>query len=100
MHRRLATAALAASVAWCQALEQAQRAFDAGRYAEAARLFEKAHQDSRRCDILFFLGMARYRMQQPDAALIAFQSAIQCDPKLLPAHLAMGEAYAERGNRN
>src|ERR1041384_6151510 len=99
MRRRLVTAALAASVAWCQALEQAKRAFDDGRDAEAARPFEKAHQDSPRCDILFFLGMARYRLQQPDAALIAFQSAVQCDPKLLPAHLAMGEAYAERGTR-
>ena len=44
--------------------------------------------------------MARYRLNQPDAALIAFQSAVQCDPKLVPAHLAMGEAYAERGNRD
>src|ERR1044071_6285185 len=100
MAPRLVTLLLAVSFAWSQALEQGKRAFDAGNYAEAARLFEKAHQSSQRCDILFFLGMARYRLQQPDAALIAFQSAVQCDPKLLPAHLALAEAYSERGNRD
>ena len=88
-----------ACLAWGQTLEQAERAFDAGNYAEAARLFEKAHQASPRCDILFFLGMARYRLKQVDAALIAFQSAVHCDPKLALAHLALAEAYAERGNQ-
>ncbi len=88
------------ALAWGQALEEGKRAFDAGNYAEAARLFEKAHQSSPRCDILFFLGLARYRQKQPGAALIAFQSAVQCDPTLVNAHLAMAEAYAERGNRD
>ena len=97
---RVLTGALIVSLGWGQALEQGKRAFDAGNYAEAARLFEKAHQLSPQCDILFFLGMARYRLRQADAALISFQSAVQCDPKLLPAHLAMAEAYAERGNRD
>src|SRR5215831_12052979 len=100
MLRRVLTGVLLASMASGQAIEQGKRAFDAGNYAEAARLFEEAHQSSPQCDILFFLGMARYRLRQADAALISFQSAVQCDPKLLPAHLAMAEAYAERGNRD
>src|SRR5690349_21738371 len=91
---------LIACSAFGQALEQGKRAFDAGNYNEAARLFEKAHQSSPRCDILFFLGMARYRLNQVDDALISFQSAVQCDPKLVPARLALAEAYAERGNRD
>lgn len=90
--------ALVASLAWCQALDQARRAFDRGDYAAAARLFEQAHQASPSCQILFFLGLARYRLKQPDPALIAFRFAVECDPKLLPAHLALGEAYAERHN--
>ncbi|MCX6626994.1 MAG: tetratricopeptide repeat protein, partial [Candidatus Solibacter sp.] len=86
-------------LAWGQTLEQAKRAFDAGNYAEAARLFEKSHQASPRCDTLFFLGMARYRLKQVDNSLIAFQSAVHCDPKLVLAHLALAEAYTERGNQ-
>jgi TolA-binding protein len=52
-------------------LDQAKRAFDQGDYAAAARLFEQVQQTSPGCDILFYLGLARYRLKQPDAALIA-----------------------------
>ena len=98
MRPRILALALLASLAWGQALEQAKRAFDRGDYATAARLFEQAHKASPNCEILFFLGLARYRLKQPDAALIAFRSAVECNPKLLPAHLALAEAYAERHN--
>jgi hypothetical protein len=47
----------------------------------------------------FYLGLARYRLKQPDAALIAFQSAVQCDPKLVPVPLALAEAYDARRNQ-
>ena len=60
--------------------------------------FEQAQQASPNCENLFFLGLARYRLKQPDEALIAFRSAVECNPKLLPAHLALAEAYAERHN--
>jgi tetratricopeptide (TPR) repeat protein len=98
MNLRILALALAASIAWCQVLDQAKRAFDKGDYATAARLFEQAHQASGNCEILFFLGLARYRLKQPDPAVIAFRSAVECNPKLLPAHLALAEAYAERRN--
>jgi tetratricopeptide (TPR) repeat protein len=79
-------------------LDRAQRAFDAQRYAEAAELFETARQRDPACNISFYLGLARYRLHQVDAALIAFQEAANCDPKLTLAYIALGEAYAERGN--
>jgi tetratricopeptide (TPR) repeat protein len=97
LHRLLA-AALLGLCAWGQILEQGKRAFEAGDYTKATRLFEKAYQESKRCEVLFFLGLARYRLSQVDAALIAFQSATQCDPKLIPAYLAIAEAYIEKQN--
>jgi len=95
---RLTTLGIVAALAWGQTLEEAKHAFDAGKYAEAARLFEKAQQESPNCEARFGLGVARYHLQQVDAALIAFQSAVRCDPKMLLAYLAMGEAYAIRNN--
>ena len=89
MSLRILTLVLSASLAWGQALDQAKRAFDKGDYATAARLFEQEHQASPNCEILFFLGLARYRLKQPDPAVIAFRSAVECNPKLLPAHLAL-----------
>src|SRR5262249_19786684 len=61
-------------MAWGQSLDQGKRAFDRGDYAAAARFFEQAQQASPNCEILFFLGLARYRLKQPDLALIAFRS--------------------------
>lgn len=98
MFLKLFAAGTFALLPWQQTLEQAKRAFDAGDYAAAAQLFEKAHAESPRCDIPFYLGLARYRLKQTDAALIAFQVAVQCDPRLVPAHLALGEAHTDRGN--
>lgn len=83
---KLLAAGTLALLPWQQALEQAKRAFDAGNYAAAAQLFEKAHQESQRCEIPFYLGLARYRLKQTDAALIAFQVAVRCDPKMIPAY--------------
>jgi len=96
---RFAALCCIASLVWGQkALQDGERAFQAGNYAEAIRQFQSAHQQSPRCDILFFLGMAQYRMKDVPAALISFQSAAQCDPKMVFAYLGLGDAYAERGN--
>ena len=86
---RILALAVFASLAWGQALEEAKRAFDKGDFAAAARLFEQAHQASRRA--ARFCSIWDWRdtgSKKPDAALIAFRSAVECDPKLLPAHLA------------
>src|SRR2546423_1750336 len=98
MRCRILALALFASLSLGQALDQAKRAFDKGDYAGAARLFEQAQRASPSCEVLFFLGLAGYRLKQSDPALIAFRSAVECDPKLLPAHVALAEAYAERHN--
>src|ERR1700730_2779697 len=50
MNRRILALAVVATLAWCQALDQAKRAFDRGDYATAARLFEQAHQASPNCE--------------------------------------------------
>jgi len=81
-----------------QTLDQAKRAFEAQQYAEAARLFEEARQQDPACEISFYLGITRYRLHQVDSALIAFQEAVKCNPKLTLAYIALGEGYAERGN--
>src|SRR5262245_46166414 len=97
---KLIAGLLLAWCAWGQALEQAKRAFDLGNYAEAARLFEQANRAAPSCELQFYIGLARYRQGQPGDAIIAFQSAVQCDPKLILAHIALAEAYAQRGNEN
>jgi tetratricopeptide (TPR) repeat protein len=82
----------------CQTIEGAERSFDAGNYAEAARLFDQAYKETKNCQALFGLGLSQYRLKRVDAALIALQSSVQCDPNLVFAYLALGEAYSERGN--
>jgi tetratricopeptide (TPR) repeat protein len=91
---------LLASCAQPQSLEQAQRAFDAGDYEDALRLFEEANRKSPSCELQFYMGMARYRQGRPSEAMIAFQSAVQCNPRLMLAHIALAEAYLQRGNPN
>lgn len=98
MFARVLAPLVLASLAWCQTLEQAKRAFDAGNYAVAAQLFEKANRESPRCETVFYLGLTRYRLKQVDSAVIAFGEAVQCDPKMTMAYLALGEAYTEKGN--
>jgi tetratricopeptide (TPR) repeat protein len=86
------------SSAWAQEFESAQRAFDARDYATAAELFEKAKASDLRCDADFYIGLARYHLNQLDAAVIAFKAAVQCDPKLIRANLALAEVYVVTHN--
>jgi tetratricopeptide (TPR) repeat protein len=50
------------------------------------------------CAKLFATGLEDYRRKDLTQSLIAFKSAVQCDPKLVSAHLAIADIYAERGN--
>ena len=95
---RLLGLGMLATLTFSQTQKQAEQAFDAGRYAEAAQLFEKDYRETSRCQALFGLGLSQYRLQKMNAALIAFGSSIQCDPKLTLAYLTLGEAYSERHN--
>lgn len=73
-------------------------AFDKGDFRTAVQLFEAAQQRSPDCANLLYIGLSRYRLNQPAEALIAFRSAVECNPKMLAAHLALGEASEARRN--
>src|SRR6476660_2942079 len=98
MLSRLFSAAFAVSILYGQSLDQAKREFETGNYAKAAQLFESASKEPHQCEALFYLGAVRYRLQQVDPALIAFQSAVKCDPNLVGARIALAEAYGQKRN--
>ncbi|MCU1326036.1 MAG: hypothetical protein JWN34_1406 [Bryobacterales bacterium] len=50
------------------------------------------------CGKTFQAGLADYQRKNFNQALITFREAAQCDPKLVQAHLAIANIYAERGN--
>ena len=50
------------------------------------------------CAKYFSTGFEDYQRKDLAKALIAFKAAVQCDPKMTPAHLAIADIYAERGN--
>lgn len=52
------------------------------------------------CGKLFNAGLQEYQRKDLNQALITFRAAAQCDPKLVQAHLAIANIYAERGNAN
>lgn len=86
-------------ILWLLLLAQDPRAaFDRGDYPTAIRLFEAANQKKPECTNSLYIGLARYRLKQVNEALIAFRTAVQCDPKLAAGYLALGDAYAARGN--
>lgn len=50
------------------------------------------------CAKAFQSGLHAYAKKDLTQALIEFRSAVACNPKLVPAHLAIADLYAERGN--
>jgi len=50
------------------------------------------------CGKAFAAGLQEYQRKDLSQALIAFRTAVQCDPKLVQAHLAIADIYFERGN--
>ena len=85
-------------IASAQPLGPAERAFDAGDYQKAIQLFEQSQKQEERCEVFFYIGVARFRLRQIDDAIISFQTAASCDPKLFEAHVALAEAYVQKGN--
>ncbi len=81
-------------------VEQGQRAFDAERFAEAAKLFEQALGGGRECRVLLYLGMAQYRLGEREAAIVHMRAAVECDPRAVEARVALAEAYASKGFDN
>jgi tetratricopeptide (TPR) repeat protein len=87
-----------AAIASAQHLEQGKQAFEAGNYQKAIELFEQAQEQSQQCEVLFYIGVARYRLNDLDSAIISFQSAASCDSNLFEAHVALAESYTQKGN--
>ncbi|MCI0417815.1 MAG: tetratricopeptide repeat protein, partial [Acidobacteria bacterium] len=81
-------------------LEEGQRAFDLGNYQAALDFFNRAGKHSSSCQIPFYVGLAQHRLKQLDEAIISFRRATACDPKSLDAQVALGDAYAQRGDDN
>jgi superkiller protein 3 len=52
------------------------------------------------CGKNFAAGLDEYKRKDLSKALIAFRAAVQCDPKMAPAYLAIADIYAERGNES
>ncbi len=50
------------------------------------------------CGKHFAAGMDAYQRKNPAEALISLRAAIQCDPKMVQAHLVIANLHAERGN--
>ena len=50
------------------------------------------------CRESYAAGFREYQRKNLSRALISFRSAALCDPKLVQAHLAIADIYAERGN--
>jgi tetratricopeptide (TPR) repeat protein len=81
-------------------VEKAEQAFNAGRYAEALDLFQRAEAASPSCELHFYVGMTQYRLQRLDEAISSFASSVACDPRFALGERALGDAYGTKGNDN
>ena len=79
-------------------LSQGKTALAADKFEDAVRLLEQERTVSARCEISFYLGLAHYRLQQLDQAVIDLESAIQCDPANADSRVALAVAYAGKGD--
>ncbi len=50
------------------------------------------------CGKSFAAGLQEYQRKDLNKALIAFRTAVECDPKMVQAYLAIADIYFERGN--
>jgi tetratricopeptide (TPR) repeat protein len=64
----------------------------------SALLLALALQAAPDCGKPFAAGVQSYQRKDSSQALVSFRAAVQCDPKLVQAHLWMADIYAERGN--
>lgn len=79
-------------------LEEATSAFKAGKFKDAAELAEKAAKsDAKSADGPYFAGTAYLRLRDNAAAVKAFTTALDRDPKLAIANDRRGDAYLKSG---
>ncbi|PYT20222.1 MAG: hypothetical protein DMG57_42875 [Acidobacteria bacterium] len=81
-------------------LAQGKRALAEGQYLEAVRLLEQARGGPSACAASFYLGLAHQHLKQMDRAIVDLQSASECDAGNAEPRIALGVAYAEKGDDN
>jgi tetratricopeptide (TPR) repeat protein len=79
-------------------IEQAEQAFNAGRYSAALSLFQQAQSKSPSCELHFYIGMTQYRLRRLDDAITSFAASAACNPQFFLADRALGDAYLEKGD--
>jgi tetratricopeptide (TPR) repeat protein len=81
-----------------ETLKQAQAALDAGKLAEAERLFKQAiRPDAMSAEAQFGLGNVYFRQNRLAEAQNAYIAALAADPKLAAAHSNLGVVYYQQG---
>jgi lipoprotein NlpI len=79
-------------------LKEASTAFDAGKFADAAKLAEKAAKaDPKNAKAPYIAGASYLRLRDNPAAIKAFTEVLDRDPKLAAAHDRRGDAYLKSG---
>ena len=79
-------------------LKEASAAFDAGKFADAAKLAEKAAKaDPKNAKAPYIAGASYLRLRDNPAAIKAFTEVLDRDPKLAAAHDRRGDAYLKSG---
>src|SRR5688500_17627514 len=77
----------------------ASQAMEAGRFADAARIYQDLAQAvPNDPGLLMNLGMALAMGGQEADAIVPLRKAIALNPKLIPAHLFLGSSYLARGD--
>ncbi|MEP6537256.1 MAG: tetratricopeptide repeat protein [Bryobacteraceae bacterium] len=79
-------------------LSAGKTALAAGKFEEAVRLLQQDQADSARCEVSFYLGLARYRLRQLDQAIIALESAHRCNRDNADTLFALAVAYSDKGD--
>lgn len=79
-------------------LAQGKKAFDEGRYEEAIAAWQKANGNQ--CEVPFYIGLAQFRLQRANEAIVQFSAAVECDKTKVPPKIALAEAYNAIGNTN
>lgn len=81
-------------------LSEGKQAMEAGDFHKAERIFAAVRDDDRRCEAIYYLGIARYRLGKLEPAIIDLRSASQCNPSNAGAQLALAQVYLEKKNED
>src|SRR5690242_6925491 len=92
--------AIAATAQDQDLIKSAADAFNSGNYEKAIQLLEQVRTRSGNCEILFYLGLSRYRLRELDPAIVDLAGAASCEPHSVAFNLALAEAYSAKGDDN